>query len=79
MIQTIAAWTTSDTKVHTEYVKALKHDLFLMLKEVSENEVGSRRIVESLTPERIQVISDTLGKIKKEMESPTQFDVVAAD
>jgi hypothetical protein len=76
MPQSIPAWTTDDGKVHTDYLKSLKHELVLFLSKVGENDVGARKIAESLTAETITPFTDLLEKIEDELSSPSSFAVV---
>jgi len=75
MSDPVPAWTSSDGKVFTDYLKYLKHDLYLWLTKVSENEVGARKIVESLDEVTIEVFMEQIAAIRDELKSPAVFEI----
>lgn len=70
------AWTSADSKMSTEYLKALKHDLYLWLAKAGDNEVGARKIVEAIDEKTIEELTGLIDKISEEISNPSTFQIV---
>lgn len=77
MPEAVPSWKTSDGTVHTNYLDALKHELFLWLKKANDNDVAAKAIVAALDLASVKMMIETLTKIAEQLEKPTTFQVVS--
>lgn len=78
MLKNTPSWTTTDGKIHTIYMAALRHELMLWLSKAADNDVVARKIVESITEESIGGFVDLLEEVENEYTHPSQFSMFKA-
>lgn len=75
MPEPVPSFTTQDGKVHLDYEKAIRHDIEILLKRYSDNDVAGRRIVEAMNIASIEELINLLVMLKAELLKPSAFVV----
>jgi hydroxymethylpyrimidine/phosphomethylpyrimidine kinase len=72
----VPSWTSSDGEIHTDYVKYLRHELFVWFKLATDNAPAARTIVDKLDERALSEMIVMLQTLNNELQSPSVFTVV---